>query len=332
MSFFQVDDAFYSNRKVRRMVEDEGFTKAAVAVALWTLTGSLARQAGFDGEITLGAATSVTLDRLAARKGAALLVTYGLWHAPGHDCEVCPQPAEGSWVFHQWFQFNYGTGEQERVKRAKLRELKTPAVTEPVWARDRGADGKHRCRYCGKVVHRPSQQKGGDRRSKDIATLDHVDPTKALGSSNIVVACWDCNRRKAQRTPEQAEMTLLPPPLRAVADQSEINPAINPESIREVCPPRARGRARARAGAGGVGDGEVVGVGPGSQPPIDHGSIPAPGRAGAAPPVAVAASWPTSPWTGHTGPPPPDDVIAASTCPDHHEPMPCRFCLRRGAG
>jgi hypothetical protein len=43
-------------------------------------------------------------------------------------------------------------------------------------------------------------------------TLDHVFPRSRGGLSsweNLVAACKSCNRRKADRTPEEAEMPLL---------------------------------------------------------------------------------------------------------------------------
>jgi len=56
----------------------------------------------------------------------------------------------------------------------------------------------HRCQYCG--------------RSRGPMTTDHVIPRSLGGSeswSNLVTACVSCNRRKGNRTPEQAGMTLL---------------------------------------------------------------------------------------------------------------------------
>jgi hypothetical protein len=38
----------------------------------------------------------------AAPTSAAALVAAGLWHAPGHACHDCPQPAPEAYVFHQW--------------------------------------------------------------------------------------------------------------------------------------------------------------------------------------------------------------------------------------
>ena len=60
------------------------------------------------------------------------------------------------------------------------------------------------CQYCGK-------QPGVD----DL-TLDHVIPRAQSGESrwdNCVLACLDCNHRKADRTPEQAKMRLRKQPV-----------------------------------------------------------------------------------------------------------------------
>lgn len=319
MSFFQVDDGFHSNPKVMAMLERAGFDRASKAISVWLLSGSLARDSGLDGVITLGQVARETMTNpAAARKAVATLVEYGLWHAAGHDCDRCPQPPEGAYVFHQWFQFGYSPGDAERTKRDKTKELRDPAVTEAVWARDTDNTGTAHCRYCSKPVRRPDAGKGGDRRSKDIGWLDHVDPTKAIGPTNIVVSCQECNQTKAQRTPEQAGMTLQPPP----TDQSGNQSAINTGSIPELCPPRARVRS-ARGTRAGVGIGEGLGKGSGEGPRAGQG--PGPGRAGPAPNVPVASRWPTSP--RHPGPPTPQAL--AATCPDHHLAMPCGKCLHR---
>jgi 5-methylcytosine-specific restriction endonuclease McrA len=59
------------------------------------------------------------------------------------------------------------------------------------------------CQYCGK--HKPSNE----------LSLDHVVPRCQGGLTtweNIVVACTDCNARKAGRTPKEANMKLLSVP------------------------------------------------------------------------------------------------------------------------
>ncbi len=63
----------------------------------------------------------------------------------------------------------------------------------------------HTCQYCG-------AQPGPDQ-----LTIDHVIPRSMGGTSswtNCVLACVECNKRKADRTPEQAGMRLRRPPVR----------------------------------------------------------------------------------------------------------------------
>ena len=58
------------------------------------------------------------------------------------------------------------------------------------------------CQYCGVQSHGPM-------------TVDHVIPKCAGGSpawENLVCACLDCNNRKNNRTPHDANMTLLRKP------------------------------------------------------------------------------------------------------------------------
>lgn len=69
---------------------------------------------------------------------------------------------------------------------------------ENVYMRD-----DHRCQYCGKK--RPARE----------LTFDHVQPKSRGGNTNwknIVSACKPCNRKKADRTPREASMTLLSEP------------------------------------------------------------------------------------------------------------------------
>lgn len=63
----------------------------------------------------------------------------------------------------------------------------------------------YRCQYCG-VEKKPHQ-----------LNYDHVVPRQQGGRTvweNIVAACYSCNGRKANRTPEQAGMKLLRRPVR----------------------------------------------------------------------------------------------------------------------
>jgi 5-methylcytosine-specific restriction endonuclease McrA len=63
----------------------------------------------------------------------------------------------------------------------------------------------NRCQYCGRTLE-----------TREL-TIDHVLPRVQGGTStwrNCVLACVPCNRRKAHRTPAQANMHLLRDPLR----------------------------------------------------------------------------------------------------------------------
>lgn len=69
-----------------------------------------------------------------------------------------------------------------------------------VYLRDQG-----KCQYCGSRV------------SKSDFTYDHVIPRKLGGKTvwkNVVISCFPCNQRKADRTPDQAGMKLLSKPVR----------------------------------------------------------------------------------------------------------------------
>ena len=77
----------------------------------------------------------------------------------------------------------------------------TPALTTAsLFARD-----AHLCLYCGE---RPARQH---------LTRDHVLPVSKGGKDvweNVVAACFRCNSRKSNRTPQQAGMPLLAVPYR----------------------------------------------------------------------------------------------------------------------
>lgn len=66
---------------------------------------------------------------------------------------------------------------------------------------------KSMCQYCAKKL------------SAGMVTIDHVLP-KAQGGTNTyincVVACQACNNKKADRTPEQANMVLMKKPTHPV--------------------------------------------------------------------------------------------------------------------
>jgi len=98
--------------------------------------------------------------------------------------------------------------------------IKAPAVVRlkrPIVGMKRGvkfsrvnvfARDDFRCQYCG--TKRPLHE----------LNYDHVVPRVQGGKTvweNIVTSCYDCNTRKRGRTPEQASMKLLRPPVKPKA-------------------------------------------------------------------------------------------------------------------
>lgn len=68
---------------------------------------------------------------------------------------------------------------------------------------------RHSCQYCG------SRPKAGE------VSIDHILPRSRGGLStweNCVLACFDCNRRKRDRTPAEAGMKLRSRPVRPSCD------------------------------------------------------------------------------------------------------------------
>lgn len=80
------------------------------------------------------------------------------------------------------------------------RQEHVPFTRANIYARD-----ANECQYCG------------ERFKTEDLTFDHVIPVSQGGIKsweNIVTACVDCNRRKSNRTPEQAKMALITSPRR----------------------------------------------------------------------------------------------------------------------
>jgi 5-methylcytosine-specific restriction endonuclease McrA len=70
---------------------------------------------------------------------------------------------------------------------------------------------KYTCQYCGV------------KKSIGDLTYDHVVPRAQGGKTtwlNIATCCESCNRRKAHRTPEQADMRLLKIPMQPSAGET----------------------------------------------------------------------------------------------------------------
>lgn len=103
--------------------------------------------------------------------------------------------------FHGGYQKNgerssIATKSMLAIKGSMTRHVHTPGLTNSLlFARDRNV-----CAYCGQQFP-----------LRDLSR-DHVAPMSKGGKdnwTNSVTACFRCNTRKANRTPEQANMPLL---------------------------------------------------------------------------------------------------------------------------
>ncbi|MGY4543274.1 5-methylcytosine-specific restriction endonuclease McrA [Arthrobacter sp. UYNi723] len=225
--FFQIDDQFHVNQKAKTLARKAlmGDIRGLAALGLWTMAGSMCQAVGTDGVSTVEDLVSITLNHAVAVELADHLVSAGLWHAHGHECDRCPAVEAGNYLYHDWFALGYDTAAQVKITRGKRKELKDPNVIAAVWARDCTDDPANPavglCRYCQKEVRRQ------DRRSEIRPEMDHVDPRLYCGPRNIVLACLACNRKKGARTPEQAGMTLHPAPrsLESAEASENVSPA-----------------------------------------------------------------------------------------------------------
>lgn len=135
-------------------------------------------------------------------------------HRPGEACaERNCLDGSGPWVEGFAYRIcgfskrNPSRGEHDRNKSQKA-DSRDPRLREMVYDRDGGC-----CRYCRSG---PLRKKGMGR-AKDrrrALQFDHVDPDQSAGADggNYVVTCGRCNESKGHRTPEEADMVLLPEP------------------------------------------------------------------------------------------------------------------------
>ena len=128
MPWFKVDDMLHAHPKARKA--------GLEAMGLWALAGSYCSAYKLDGHVDSDWIEGQKRGRTLANR----LVSAGLWHESGHQCEGCPQPNEPrGFIFHDWADSN-PTADEVEAKRASDRErqrtrrarLTAPATTTPL--------------------------------------------------------------------------------------------------------------------------------------------------------------------------------------------------------
>ena len=117
MTWFKVDDSFYSHPKVLAMQAHKGWKGA---VALWSLAGSWSSDHLTDGFIPTAAVARLGCSEADAK----VLVTHGLWIV-----------AEGGFQFHDWLARNPSKKDVETKRektRNKVQEWRRNRVTDVV--------------------------------------------------------------------------------------------------------------------------------------------------------------------------------------------------------
>ncbi|WP_032769890.1 hypothetical protein [Streptomyces sp. CNS654] len=107
MPWFKVDDTAHAHPKLLKAGNP--------AVGLWMRAGAYAAQ-----HLTEGTVPGVVAQLYGTAPQARKLVAAGLWHAAGHACPRCPQPAEGDYVMHDFLVYNptKSAVEKDRAKAA----------------------------------------------------------------------------------------------------------------------------------------------------------------------------------------------------------------------
>lgn len=133
-------------------------------------------------------------------------IEEGQWctHDFGSWCEISELKREYRQPDEDWIRTYSSEIEVPRIVRL-LRYDRVPVQTVRFNRRNIFARDSNRCQYCGKRF--PTSE----------LSLDHVVPRSQGGETswtNVVCACVACNVRKGGRTPVQANMKLIRPPVK----------------------------------------------------------------------------------------------------------------------
>ncbi|ANZ35548.1 hypothetical protein BBK82_05090 [Lentzea guizhouensis] len=190
--------------------------KALMIAAYFVMQSESARNTA-DGYITQEAALACCTEPWILQ--ALLTPVCGkppLLHQEGQKCgEKNCIDASGPWKPNYEYRVcaflkrNPSKSEQDRRKQQRA-ELTDSTLRTAVYLRDGGC-----CRYCRSgPLGRKGMGNAKDRRR--IPQIDHIDPDEPAGPGpdykGVALSCAACNEYKQKRTPEEADMDLLPEP------------------------------------------------------------------------------------------------------------------------
>lgn len=236
MTWFKVDDKLHSHPK--------WWALSPNAKALWTTAGSWCSSYKTDGLIAANQlpilAPQVGLSVVKVRAAAIELTEAGLWKQ---------NEAANGWAFHNWTDFNPTRLQQDKeaaIERERKKIQNDPDLKAAVRLRDRD-----RCRYCRELVNFAA------RTGHLAGRYDHVVPVTKGGKTvldNVVVCCDYDNRRKYNKTLDEAGMVLLEPP--APEKTAELRLSSGLENAQSKTKPgHGSGLGRVLAGPGQDGPG-----------------------------------------------------------------------------
>jgi hypothetical protein len=138
----------------------------------------------------------------------AVLDRPAMLHRKGDECSCLGDEwvAGFDYRMHDFLRRNPSRAEYERHREQKA-DRSDARLRQLVKTRDASC-----CRYCRSGPLSAKASRARDRRK--WMHLDHVDPDQPAGPNgeNYVVACAGCSEYKGRRTPDEADMVLLPEP------------------------------------------------------------------------------------------------------------------------
>jgi 5-methylcytosine-specific restriction endonuclease McrA len=207
MPFFLIPDEWDDDPVWDAMAGDNAVLRDQLQAG-WVRLGVAASHARTDGYLTVQQARRKCTKRVLDILCAPVLGREPRLHQQGDKCACLDEVWVSGYGYrlHRFLRRNPSRVEVER-QRERRADLADPAIRHRVRVRDGSC-----CRYCGSGPLTTKAVRAKDRRK--VLTFDHVDPDRAAGDdlSNLVCCCARCNERKGRRTPEEADMLLLPVP------------------------------------------------------------------------------------------------------------------------